>query len=296
MRLVVHLGFHKTASTFLQQLLACNRERLAAHGVWYDAAAVCGAHHPIANPLLSGDPAPFAAMIARARDAECRTILFSSENLEALPFVPDIAALLEQTAADAGVGAIEYHAVLREPGAYFESLHAQLSRHTYADTGHMFSEIMKKGVLFMPEPHFFPGAAPYWFFSFDHAPFLESFAAAGRDLMVHDYAEAGPYPGWRLVDRLGIADLLTVVPPEEERNHRLTAGQVAANFLDRLSEAVDDPALWAHVASAAEASIATNFATVAPFARAVGLRYAASYRAALDRFALPAPILRRVHG
>ncbi len=300
MRLIVHLGFHKTASTFLQQLLTGNRDRLAAHGVWYDAEAVCGAHHPIANPLLAGDPAPFAAMIARARDADCHTILFSSENLEALPFVPDVAALLEATAAAAGVEAIDYHAVLREPGAYFESLHAQLSRHTYADTGHMFSEVMKKGALFMPEPHFFPGAAPYWFFSFDHAAFLESFAAPGRDLMVHDYAEAGPYPGWRLVDRLGIADLLTVVPSENERNHRLSTGRVAANFLDRLAEAVDDPALWASVADAARASVATNFATVGPFARAVGTRYAPSYRRAVERFA-PAPIadqphLRRAHG
>src|SRR3546814_8856929 len=82
MRLIIHLGFHKTASTFLQQLLAANLDGLAARGFWYDPEGVCGAHHPIANPLLAGDPAPFAAMIERGRAASCHTILFSSENLE----------------------------------------------------------------------------------------------------------------------------------------------------------------------------------------------------------------------
>src|SRR3546814_2289821 len=93
-----------------------------------------------------------AAMIERGRAASCHTILFSSENLEALPFVPEITALTEAAAAEAGIKTIEWHAVLREPGAYFESQHAQLSRHSYADAAHMFSEVMKEGVLFMPEP------------------------------------------------------------------------------------------------------------------------------------------------
>src|SRR3546814_5746710 len=109
-------------------------------------------------------------------------------------------ALTEAAAAEAGIKTIEWHAVLREPGAYFESQHAQLSRHSYADAAHMFSEVMKKGVLFMPEPHFFPGAAPYWFFLFDYAPFLRTFAAPGRRLFLHDYADRTPYPGWRLIE------------------------------------------------------------------------------------------------
>src|SRR3546814_10993658 len=66
----------------------------------------------------------------------------------------------------------------------------------------MFREVMKKGVLFMPEPHFFPGAAPYWFFLFDYAPFLRTFAAPGRRLFLPDYADRTPYPGWRVIYRL----------------------------------------------------------------------------------------------
>lgn len=281
MRLVVHMGFHKTASTFLQQLLAGNRAALAGRGVWYDDADVYGAHHPIANPLLAGDPAPLAAMLRRARAAGCETVLLSSENLEALPFVPDVATLLEATAKREGVDSIEWHVVIREPGAYFQSQHAQLSRHTYADAAHMFSEVMKKGVLFMPEPHRFPGAAPYWFFCFDHEAFLRAFAGDTRTLFVHDYADDAPYPGWRMIARLGIADALVEQPAPHQRNHRLSRGQVHANLRERLCEAVADPVLWDDVTAAVETSIAANFATVGAYARAVGERFNASYCDAL---------------
>src|SRR3546814_15804912 len=107
----------------------------------------------------------------------------------------------------------------------------------------MFSEVMKKGVLFMPEPHFFPGAAPYWFFLFDYAPFLRTFAAPGRRLFLHDYADRTPYPGWRMIDRLGIGGALMAQPSDEDSNHRMSREQVHANFLARMSEAVGDQAL-----------------------------------------------------
>src|SRR3546814_15314956 len=73
---------------------------------------------------------------------------------------------------------------------------------TYADSLTMLSEIMKKGVLFLPEPHYGPGATPYWFFCFDYHAFLAGFAAMpGRQLFVHDYEDLDPYPGWRIVER-----------------------------------------------------------------------------------------------
>lgn len=283
MRLVIHMGFHKTASTYFQQLMLRNREGLASAGVWYDGDGVCGAHHPAANALLRADPEPFYAMVRHARMAGCDTVLFSSENFEALPFVPAITGMIEEAAARAGVEQIEWHVVLREPGAYFESQYAQLSRHSYADPTHMFSEVMKKGVLFMPEPHYFPGAAPYWFFCFDPHAFLTSFAQ-GRTLFAHDYADADPFPGWRIAERLGVLPLLTDLPSAEEGNHRLLPEAVRDNFRARMREAVGDDALWAQVAPAIEAGIATGASTVATYARVVGRRFAASHAAALAQF------------
>src|SRR3546814_16512273 len=86
-------------------------------------------------------------LIGETKAAGAHTMSLSSANLEGVVFNPEIALLIERVAADHGFDEIEWHAVTREPGAYFESLHSQLSWHTYADSLTMFSEIMNKGVL-----------------------------------------------------------------------------------------------------------------------------------------------------
>lgn len=283
MRLIVHMGFHKTASTHLQDMMNRNRDRLAGRGVWYQHEPAYPAHHGTANPLLAGDAAPLEAMIADARAHDCHTMIFSSENLEALLFTPEVAALLERTAAAGGVTEIEWHAVIREPGAYFESIHPQLSWHTYADGLHMFSEVMKKGVLYLPEPHPGDDATPYWFFCFDYEPFLATFAE-GRQLHVHDFADRQPYPGWRMIERLGLLDAMVEPAQGYGLNHRLPAEEVARFFRKRLREAAGDRETWQMVRGAVKASMEANFATLPVYARAVGERYRGSYERALARF------------
>src|SRR3546814_799690 len=233
------MGFHKTASTHLQELMNCHSAALAARGIWYQPQAGYAAHHDTANPLLVGDAGPFEAMIGEAKAAGAHTMILSSENLEGVVFNPEIALLIERVAADHGFDEIEWHAVIREPGAYFESLHSQLSWHTYADSLTMFSEIMKKGVLFLPEPHYGPGATPYWFFCFDYHAFLAGFAAMpGRQLFVHDYEDLDPYPGWRIVERLGVLDMLVEQPEEDRCNHRLPRPCAEEHFRTRLREEI----------------------------------------------------------
>lgn len=283
MRLIVHMGFHKTASTHLQALMNANCKALAGRGVWYEHHRFA-AHHDIANPLLVGDAAPFAAMLDNASAAGCHTAILSSENLEALPFNPGVAELIETTAAAHGVTGIEWHAALREPGAYFASIHSQLSWHTYADALHMFSEVMKKGVLFLPEPHHGEGATPYWFFAFDYAPFLQAFAAPGRALFAHDYNDRNPYPGWRLIRRLGLLDAMTEQPEEWGYNHRLDPDRAAKFFRERLREAAGDRETWHMVRGAVREHLAANLASVPAYAQAVGARFGDSYRQALAEF------------
>lgn len=283
MRLIVHMGFHKTASTHLQDLMNRNCARMAGRGVWYEPEPGYPAHHGTANPLLVGDTAGFETMIDNARAAGCHTMIFSSENLESLVFNEAVAALLEQTAADKGVTAIEWHAVIREPGAYFESIHPQLSWHTYADGLHMFAEVMKKGVLFLPEPHPGDDATPYWFFCFDYDPFLTAFAAR-RALFVQDYADRLPYPGWRMIERLGLLDCMVAPAEGDGLNFRLPPDRVAKFFRKRLREAAGDHASWVMVRDAVKTHMAANLATVPVYARAVGERYGQSYGRALERF------------
>ena len=79
-KLVVHLGFHKTASTYLQSLLNENREPLAKRGIWYaQRPPATPEHHPAAWSLLEGDALPLVKMLHEGARAGCHTVLLSSE-------------------------------------------------------------------------------------------------------------------------------------------------------------------------------------------------------------------------
>ena len=289
MRLIVHMGFHKTASTHLQALMNGNAERLAERGIWYARQPGYPAHHSVAHALMTGDRVPLEAMFADALGGGAHTIVLSSEDLECALFNPAVSELIEQAAAAYGIGPIEWHAALREPGAYYESLYAQLSWHSFADAFHMFSEVMKKGMLFMPEPFAGECATPYWFYCFDYQPFLAAFAATGRAVVTYDYADNRPYPGWRLLGDLNVLDAITEPADEAYANHRLTPATIAEHFSSRLSEAVRDEQAWADIREAAAVHIATNQAVLPRLARIVGERYCQSYRDALDQFGRARP-------
>jgi hypothetical protein len=285
MRLIVHLGFHKTGSTYLQHLLNKNSEALTDVGIWYEKQEGYPAHHFTAWALLMGDAARLTAMLAAARDAGCHTAILSSEDLEAVPFNPQVARLIEQTAQAAGVTELEWHIALREPGAYFASLHAQLHHHVCADSLAMLTEVMRKGALFIPDPLPGGGGTPYWFYSFDHHRTVATFArTTPHPVIVHDFADADPYPGWRLIERLGAADALTQFPDQEARNARCDEVAVATGMCQRVLEALDDASEALMLAPWIEQSLRANLAAVPVFADSVGRRFGASYRAAIREF------------
>ena len=286
MRLIVHLGFHKTASTHLQDLMNRNSARLAERGVWYEQQPGYPAHHGVAHALMRGDSAPFETMCVNALSAGCHTMILSSEDLECALFNPAVPALIEEVAAAFGIAPVEWHAAIREPGAYFESIYAQLSWHSFADGLHMFSEVMKKGVLFMPEPFAGEHATPYWFYCFDYQPFFESFAASGRDLHVHDFADCDPYPGWRVLERAGALDAIVEPAEAANANHRLSRAEIVEHFHARLLEVVgtDD---WAAVEGIVADHVTTDLQTVPILARLISNRFGDSYRAAIRQFGTP---------
>src|SRR3546814_17413789 len=78
---------------------------------------------------------------------------------------------------------------------------------------------------------------------------------------------------------------MLVEQPEEDRcNHRLPRPCAEEHFRTRLREAAGDLASWGIVREAVETNLAANLATVPVYAEAVGRRYDASYRTALDLF------------
>jgi len=168
MQLLVHIGLHKTGSTYLQYLLNGNHAALARAGFWYAPQPGYPAHHHAAWRLLAGDGAPLAAMIADARQAGCHTLILSSEDLEGALHDPRPLAAIAAAAREGGVDAVAWHVVLREAGAVFASLFAQLQHHIYADSLQMFHDCLRRGHLFYDQP--MPGeGTPYWYYSFDVA-------------------------------------------------------------------------------------------------------------------------------
>lgn len=180
---------------------------------------------------------------------------------------------------------IEWHLTLREPGAYFASLHAQLQHHVYADALTMFTEVMRKGMIFIADP--LPGeqGTPYWCYCFDHHGHLAAFADTTRfPVLVHDYADADPFPGWRLLDRLDALNVITRNPDEEGRNRRMEEGAVAQGYRRRVMEALGGSAPDEALAAQIDTCIRTNLGAVPTLAQAVGRHFADSHRAAITEF------------
>jgi hypothetical protein len=94
MRLIIHIGTHKTGSTAIQRFLSHNREAVAARGVCYPTAHTANyAQHPLAWALgvnhPQRDPSLAAEDIARdiveeARSASAQLLVISSEDFESV--------------------------------------------------------------------------------------------------------------------------------------------------------------------------------------------------------------------
>lgn len=98
MKVVVHVGPHRTATTSIQSLLAASRSVLAEVGVWYPQCHTgATAHHVLAWKVLERDLTALGASndsrtaretleewIAEARSNDCATLLLSSEDFAVL--------------------------------------------------------------------------------------------------------------------------------------------------------------------------------------------------------------------
>src|SRR5215469_8299606 len=133
MRLVFHIGLHKTGSTFLQGALHRNAPELRRRGVHYAPAGGLSAHHDIAWAMLRGDFGPLTSALTDPRIGGCDTVVLSSEDFESLLIVPQIAQEAEQLARTAGFDRIEWHASLRRQDEYFWSLYSEMSKHVFVD-------------------------------------------------------------------------------------------------------------------------------------------------------------------
>lgn len=285
MRLIVHLGLHKTGSTYLQHVMNDNHAALAARGVYYEHQPGYPAHHFAAWDILRGDAAPLARMIGEARRRDCHTVILSSEDLEGAMFDHAAAATIEAAAEDAGAGTVEWHLCVRDPGAVFASLYAQLQHHVYADPVAMLGEVLRDGMMMVLEPTPGEPGTPFWCFSFDHHRYISAFAEQTRSpVFVHDYRDADPFPGWGVLDRAGALDAIARLPGAQARNARLRldavckgyAGQLLRLLPSEIERQTLEPLILDHVRRGAMA--------IDHYAGAVRERFAGTVEAALAKF------------
>ncbi len=197
MRLVLHIGLHKTASTAFQTLCRDNAARLLDHGVYWRVHEGYPAHHEAAWTMLRGEQGAVARYLTEAREAGANCALISSEELDYVLQVPQKAAAIEAEARDAGVTDIRWVAALRRPSEAFRSNISELTKHgIHVDPLQGYLEVMRSGGL-----HFsgcLHGGTQFWnwFFTFDYGRYFDRLRAqvSGR-VVAYDYHAEDRLPG-----------------------------------------------------------------------------------------------------
>ncbi len=228
MRLTIHAGTHKTASTFLQHVLVLNQKLLAEHGIYTQPDAMMTGNHGTARMTLLEDYRHVEAHVREAVRQGRRAALLSSEDFETLIFDPRRARLVEDAARSAGATSVEWTFCLRDPGDYFASMMAQLTRLAFVDYRGALAAALRDGRLRVHrERRRYP---LYWDFCFDYATHLAAFAKGveGR-ITVHDFRHGDPFPGHGVLGSLGIAPTDLRLPGDASRNARPAASEADGN-------------------------------------------------------------------
>lgn len=134
LRLVLHIGTHKTGTTTLQRGLDAARAQWLAHGVlvprtdrepWPDLPKHCSVFSAAASGDAERAVAERATLLAEAEAAGAHTLVVSEEGLsEPNPLLPAFFAPL------AGTCEIDVVCYLRRPDLFVESLYNQFVRET----------------------------------------------------------------------------------------------------------------------------------------------------------------------
>jgi hypothetical protein len=197
MRLVLHIGLHKTASTAFQTLCRDNAGRLIDAGVHWRAHAGYPAHHEEAWSLLRGRTRGHRGLRGRGarRRGPCRDPVQRRARLR--PACAAEGAAIEAEAREAGVTEVIWVAALRRPSEAFRSNISELTKHgIHVDPLQGYLEIMRSGGL-----HFtgrLNGGAQFWnwFFTFDYAGHVDRLARRRFGARVaYDYHAADRLPG-----------------------------------------------------------------------------------------------------
>jgi len=174
MKLVIHMGLHKTATTSFQNFLHLNRNALLDAGVIYPEIQQQASHWLIPRKILQNNWSFLEDYmkhhLSTARRSNVKTVLLSSEDFETILLESFRAAQFEKLALGLGYSEIHWICVLRSQWDYFNSLYAEMSQQNvclnYWEVG---DEIVNFGELSIGN------GGNRWRFAFDYDSIIESF-------------------------------------------------------------------------------------------------------------------------
>ena len=174
MKLVIHIGLHKTGTTSFQNFLHFNRDSLLEAGVFYPEMGEHESHWVIPNQIIRNNwdyvKNYMKDSLSNARKANVNTVFISSEDFELFLFEGYLASKFENLVLDLGYSKIYWVSVLRNQWDYFNSIYSEMSKNkvclNYATAG---EEILNFGEISM-------GTNVYrWRFAFDYDIIIQRF-------------------------------------------------------------------------------------------------------------------------
>jgi len=133
MRVVLHAGTHKTATTTFQGILVACSSLLIENGVFVPKIKDWPQHSYLAWMLQSREECELALLIEeclqQARQARCDTVILSGEDFENCLIDLEMGRRFEAILYRAGVKNIEWIFAVREPVDYLQSIYATMSGH-----------------------------------------------------------------------------------------------------------------------------------------------------------------------
>jgi len=175
MKIVIHMGLHKTGSTSFQNFLSLNKLVLMDAGILYpNIDNNEESHWIIPNQIILENwtylENYFKEIILIANKNNLKTIFISSEDISILLTESYRVNKFENLITRLGIAEIELFCVLRNQWDYFNSLYAEMSKHkvclNYASAG---EEIINFGQISMGNDRF------RYRFAFDYDYFIDKF-------------------------------------------------------------------------------------------------------------------------
>ena len=248
MKLLLHAGTHKTATTEFQETCSANQELLSKSGLLYPLNNLLpenpgisslgkGSYkqHSFLQRLAVKNDKPsvfqfFKDSYHQARELNCPITLCSGEDLESALIDNSIVIFLEKEARRAGYDEIEWIFVKRKSSDYYSSLYSQLARQAVVcDPLTLLLSIEKHGYYCVTN------AVGVFYYVFDIIERFEQFKACisgcARIVPFENFIENRKFAGSSLLAELIGQNAINSFNIVDSRNESLTDLEREARYL-----------------------------------------------------------------